>query len=148
MNKQVYDLTPDDIAANAVWVFPMDDSVEDEASVRPVACGEIIPDGLQRIVRAVFRDAAGRQMPGYIYAGCGTHVEDTRPVAWCGDVCVTFWNGINAPSAGFLDRLSGSGIRWPVTYETCLHGMPLEKGTLDGIYYWTEGSVRCVTNSI
>jgi hypothetical protein len=144
MSKQVYDLTPEDIATHAVWVFPMDDSVIDEASVRPVQLGEDVPDGLQRLTRARFVDANGRCFPGYIYPGAGTKVEDERPVAWCGSLCITFWNGMCVPSAEYLEKISKSNVCWPVTYEADVDGLKSKQGLLDGIYYFADGKVRVV----
>ena len=140
MSKQVYDLTSADIEREAVWVFPMDESVEDEASVRPARRGEVIPDGLQRIVRTFFRDRAGRVLLGYIYPGCGAGVEDARPVAWCGGLCITFWNGMVRPSTGYIKQVSDANLQWPLTYETDADEMLPQKGTLDGVYY-LEGEV-------
>jgi hypothetical protein len=144
MNKQVYDLTAADIQNEAVWVFPMDESVEDEASVRPMRRGEIVPDGLQRIVRAIFRDRAGRVLPGYIHPDCGVGVEDARPVAWCNELCITFWNGMVEPSAGYLERIRAAGLQWPLTYETDAVEVQPQQGTLDGVYYLDGDTVRCV----
>jgi len=144
MKKQVYDLTPADLAAHATWVFPMDELVEDEATVRPLGAGEIIPSGIQRIVRAAFRDASGKVFPGYVYTEAGSQVEDSRPVAWCDSVCITFWNGVAEPSPEFRHSVHRSGIRWPVTYETLVDGAPSQTGKLDGLYYVSGGSVRCV----
>ena len=143
MSKQVYDLTPEDIATHAVWVFPMDDSVNDEASVRPVQLGEDVPDGLQRLARARFVDATGRCFPGYIYPGAGTKVEDVRPVAWCGPLCITFWNGMRAPSGDYLENISKANVSWPVAYETDVDGLASQQGLLEGIYYLADGKVCC-----
>jgi hypothetical protein len=122
----------------------MDESVEDEASVRPVRGGEVVPDGLQRIARAVFRDRAGRALPGYIYPDCGSGVEDTRPVAWCDELCITFWNGMTEPSPDYLARIKDARLQWPLTYETDAHGLQPQMGTLDGVYYLDGNVVRCV----
>src|SRR5688572_12575758 len=97
MTKQLHELTAADIEKNPICVFPMDESVEDETSIRPVEPGEIVPDGLQRIVRCVFRDQVGQSLLGYLYADVGNRVEDVRPVAWSGSLCITFWNGMVDP---------------------------------------------------
>lgn len=144
MSKQVDDLTPADIERDAIWVFPMDESVADEASVRPVRSGEVVPDGLQRIVRTVFRDRSGRVLPGYIHPGCGSAVEATRPVAWCGALCITFWNGMIPPSPSYLEEIRAAGLRWPLSYDTDADGLQPQRGTLDGIYYLDGKDIRCV----
>jgi hypothetical protein len=144
MSKQVYDLAAADIENDAVWVFPMDESVQDEASVRPVRRGEIVPDGVQRIVRAVFRDKSGRVLPGYIYPGCGSGVEDARPVAWCNELCITFWNGMIEPAPSYLERIRDAGLQWPLTYATDADEVQRQEGNLEGVYYWDRDTVRCV----
>lgn len=144
MSKQVYDLTAADLDSDPIWVFPMDESAEDEASVRPIRHGEVVPDGLQRIVRAVFRDGAGRVLPGYIYPGCGSGVEDARPVAWCNDVCITFWNGMMEPSPNYLGQIREAGLHWPIAFETDVDGLQRQSGTLAGVYYLDGKAVRCV----
>lgn len=151
MSKQVYDLTAADLEREPVWVFPMDESVEDEASVRPVRRGEVVPDGLQRIVRAVFRDGGGRVLSGYIYPGFGSCVEGVRPVAWCNELCITFWNGMIEPSPSYLDRIRDLGLQWPIAYETDEDGLPPQMGTLAGVYYnrgheWQPAGAPVLTN--
>jgi hypothetical protein len=144
VTKQVYELTAADLEREAVWVFPMDESVEDEASVRPLRPGEVVPDGIQRIVRAVFEDATSKVFPGYIYPGSGGSVEDTRPVAWCGNLCITFWNGMIEPSRTYLDQIKSANIQWPLTYETDAAEAANQAGSLNGVYYLDGDSIRCV----
>lgn len=144
MTKQVYELTAADLERHPVWVFPMDDSVEDEASLRPVKRGEIVPDGLQRIGRAVFTDGIGRSWTGYMYLGGGVDVEDARPVAWCNDVCITFWNGMIAPSREYLVRIRDAGIQWPVHFRTDADGVEARSGMLAGVYFMDGKAVRLV----
>ena len=147
MTKQVYDLTPGDIESSPIWVFPMDHSVEDELSVRALKSGEIVPDGLQTIVRCVFRDAAGRELPGYLYPGGGDAVEEVRPVAWFGSVCITFWNGMIEPTRDYLDEIRGTGLAWPIDYESVVDDVPVHRGVLDGLYFFDGDCVRCVAAS-
>lgn len=144
MSKQVYELTAADLEREPIWVFPMDDSVEDEASVRPLRCGEVVPDGVMRIVRAVFTDREGRVLPGYIYPGYGSGVAETRPVAWCNDICITFWNGISEPSPAYLDRIREVGLKWPITYTTDVDGLEPQVGKLAGVYYLDGRAIRGV----
>jgi len=137
-------LTAADLERYPIWVFPMDQSVEDEASVRPVQPGEVVPDGLQTIVRCVFRDRSGRELPGYLYASGVEKVEDVKPVAWCGSLCVTFWNGIIEPSSTYVAEIKNSGLSWPVSYETIAEGFPVQRGTLNGVYFREGNVIRCV----
>ena len=113
MTKQVYELTAADLERYPVWVFPMDDSVEDEASVRPVKRGEIVPDGLQRIGRAVFTDGRGRSWPGYMYLGGGVDVEDARPVVWCRSSRVQKQNEL------MNNKTTPFGVSFPTSMTAC-----------------------------
>lgn len=144
MIKQVWDLTPADLESNAIWVFPMDESVEDEASVRPVRDGELASDRIQLIARAIFRDQGGRLLPGYIYPGCGSGVEDTQPVAWSDSLCITFWNGFIKPSPDYVKEIRCAGLQWPLSYEIDADGVKPQHGSLDGIYYLEGNVVRCL----
>lgn len=145
MSKQVYDLTAADLKGEPIWVFPMDDSVEDEASVRPVRRGEVVPDGVLKIVRTVFKDGRGRVLPGYIYPGYGSGVEDARPVAWCNALCISFWNGIVEPSPSYIAQVRAAGLQWPIAYETDADVFPPQIGMLAGVYYYMDGKdVRLV----
>ena len=145
MSKQIHDLTASDLDEYPTWLFPMDESVEDETSVRPIVRGEIVPDGLQRIVRAVFRDQTGRTFRGYVYFATGSNVEDTRPVAWLAGVCITFWNGMVRPEDDYVLRAKMLGLKWPVTFATNAPGAPCQQGSLSGIYYWDGSSVQCIS---
>lgn len=52
-DKQIYELAIDDLASFGVWYFPMDESAEDELTVRPLIDKETCTDA-QIIVRASF----------------------------------------------------------------------------------------------
>lgn len=146
MDKQIYDLTSDDIIRHSCWYFPMDESVEDEATVRPLFEGESVPDGLQMIVRCRFTDALERSFVGYAYSDEGSTVECSRPVAWLDGVCVTFWNGMLEPSSEYLQEVRTvlPGRAWPVRYESDpAAGVVVTSNPLVGLYY-AEGAVtRC-----
>jgi len=66
-DKQVYDLTARDIEEHGVWYFPMDETVENELTVRPVLTREPIDIGFQIIVRTWFETRDGARNVGYIY---------------------------------------------------------------------------------
>ena len=57
-DKQVYELTIDDLDSCSVWFFPMDETVEDESTVRPLAEQEACSD-FQIIVRTDFHGESG-----------------------------------------------------------------------------------------
>lgn len=52
-DKQVCELTIDDLGSYSVWFFPMGDTVENELTIRPLAEQETCSD-FQIIVRADF----------------------------------------------------------------------------------------------
>src|SRR5262245_57919888 len=135
--KQIYELTPSDLASHPVWFFPMDDTVEDEASVCPVADGSDIPSGLQAIIRADFVDALGRSYPGYVYAVDEDTVDYVRPVLWAGEHCITFWEGMLPPAPEYITLVSALFRRdaWPIRYVVDPSGGLGERhGRLEGIY--------------
>ena len=96
MDKQVFDLTPRDFDETPVWFFPMDDSVEDEETVRPAEDASQIDD-FQVVVKTHFYDQEGNGYLGYIYWGSPEKVEYLKPVMFFsddGESGLTFWNGM------------------------------------------------------
>jgi hypothetical protein len=144
VSKQVNDLAAQDLERHPIWVFPMDQSVEDEASVRPVEHDEIVPDGMVTIVRCIFRDQSGRQMFGYVYPRHRDDVDERLPVAWCGSLCITFWNGMREPSPSYVATVVSANLQWPLSYQTDTERAPACAGKLDGLYYLQEDRVRCI----
>jgi len=143
MDKQIYDLAPSDLINSPLWFFPMDETVEDEATARPVVRGQGIPDGLQMIVKCHFEDATGRSYLGYVYPGEAQDVETARPVLWAADLCVTFWNGMIEPTEAYVAKVAAAipSAAWPIRYasEAGL-GVPVMSGVLEGLYF-VDGSV-------
>jgi hypothetical protein len=93
-DKQVYELAIDDLAYFGVWYFPMDESVEDELTVRPLLEKEACADA-QIIVRTSFVGADGSSYLGYLYWDGSGKVEYLKPVILLEDgSSVTFWNGM------------------------------------------------------
>lgn len=146
-HKPIYELTADDLERAAVWVFPMDESVDDETWVRAVQPGELVPSGLQIVARARFFDQRGQSFPGYLYPGCGDGVESTRPVMWIDGLCLTFWNGMFHPNAQFISDIQQARLSWPLSFQTTAAGLPPQNGILRGVYYldFDNGQIRCVT---
>lgn len=82
MFKQIYDLTLSDLMMFSVWYFPMDETVEDELSIRPCTGSAEEIENFQVIVRTSFKDASGSKYIGYIY-WCGTDdVSVCQPVLY------------------------------------------------------------------
>lgn len=145
MDKQIYDLTPDDLSESPMWYFPMDATVEDEATVRPVQPRQRVPSGLQMIVRCRFEDASGRVYPGYVYVDDTQSVEAARPVLWAGQLCVTFWNGMVKPKREYLARVARAipAGAWPIRYRSEANlCVPVMSGFLEGIYFIEDSDVR------
>ncbi len=145
LEKQVYDLTKNDINQHSAWYFPMDDSVEDELTVRPFNSGELSGD-FQIIVRTVFADSKGKEYVGYIYWSDPDTIENIKPVLFVdNDNCITFWNGIIKPS--WLDYGSVQQKikkRLPLTYKSdVIANLHALSGTLEGLYYIDDnGNIR------
>ncbi|MCQ6260214.1 MULTISPECIES: hypothetical protein [unclassified Pseudomonas] len=136
-DKQIYELTIDDLASFGVWYFPMDESAEDELTVRPLLDKETCTDA-QIIVRASFVGKNGSSYLGYLYWDGGGEVEYLKPVILLEDGSfVTFWNGMIEPSwADYSARAQElrSGLPFSYISESLLE-LPKISGRLEGLYY-------------
>lgn len=144
-DKQVYDLTAEDLDAYGVWFFPMDESVEDEQTVRPLLEPETDSD-FQVIVRTRFSGADGSHYLGYVH-WCGyDDVSHLQPVLFVADAtCVSFWNGM---LAGSWEALSNDAQRLrtvlPLSYQSePLLGLSSITGRLEGLYYLDTAFAVC-----
>ncbi len=147
MDKQVFDLTPSDLEGHAVWYFPMDESVEDELTVRPLAPAASVPAGLQAIVRTDFTDSKARTYPGYVYWGEELDVEYMKPTMWIDNLCVTFWNGIQKPSSTYVEAVRErlGDAAGPVRYQSqAVGGLGATHGELAGLYHLAESGISCI----
>ncbi len=140
MDKQLYDLEPKDLDKHPVWVFPMDDTVEDEETVRPVTDKMQLED-LQLIVKTKFEDQTGKKYYGYIYWGEPRNVEYLKPVMFFDEIGksgIAFWNGMIEPEDTDFDQAKGilSSKSFPIRFESedTFELYPI-KGELKGIYY-------------
>ena len=145
-DKQVYELTIDDLADFGVWFFPMDDTVEDELTVRPLAEQETCSD-FQIIVRANFFGVSGSVYSGYLYWGSDCLVEYLKPVilSQAGET-ISFWNGIVQPTwdSSEFSNLLRSDL--PISYVSApLLNLPSVRGRLEGLYYLAGDRVCCVS---
>jgi hypothetical protein len=144
LDKQVYELTIDDFDRYSVWFFPMDDTVEDELTVRPLAeqgaCSEF-----QIIVRADFLSVNGSVYCGYLYWSSSAEVEYLKPVVLSDEgEAVTFWNGIVTPAWESSEFASSIRLELPLSYVSePVFGLPSICGKLEGLYYLSDDQVCC-----
>lgn len=146
IRKQVYDLTPSDLALNAVWEFASDeegDEDQDEATVRPFTVDTTVdPSVGMLIVRATFTLNDGSTRNGYLtppFRGDAS-VGVVQPVVVMEQGQVSFWLGMFTPSpeqlAGDYELLqSDADSTFPVQFQSDLrstHG-PIS-GTIVGFY--------------
>ncbi|MFV9654495.1 hypothetical protein ACNFCK_06200 [Pseudomonas sp. NY15366] len=145
-DKQVYELTVDDLAGSGVWFFPMDDSVEDELTVRPLQAVESCADA-QLIVRTNFEGRNGARYLGYLYWDRSGGVEYLKPVVFLDDgSAVSFWSGIAKPSwEEYSDRAQVLRKALPMTYVSdSLLGLPELSGVLEGLGYLDGDTISWV----
>lgn len=146
-DKQIYELDINDLACFGVWYFPMDESAEDELTIRPLLDKETCTDA-QVIVRADFVGRDGSRYLGYLYWDGGVGVDCLKPVILLEDGSfVTFWNGVVEPSwADYPARAQDLSSRLPFSYVSeCLLELPEISGTLEGLYYLKEGNIFWVS---
>ncbi len=145
-DKQIYDLTAQDINQYPVWFFPMDETVEDELTVRPVI-GACLEGDFQVIVRTTFTDSKALQYIGYIYWSTPKVIGHIMPVMFTGvEECITFWSGIRQPSwsvySASQQRLKDA---FPIGYESdATVGLPSLTGTLKGLYFSNNNNVQYI----
>jgi hypothetical protein len=136
-DKKIYELAIDDLACLGVWYFPMDESAEDELTVRPLLDKETCTDA-QIIVRASFVGGDGSSYLGYLYWDGGGEVEYLKPVILLEDgSSVTFWNGMVEPSwADYSARAQELRDELPFSYiSESLFELPKISGRFEGLYY-------------
>lgn len=145
-DKQVYELTIDDLALNGVWFFPMDDSVEDELTVRPLKERESCADA-QIIVRARFDGNNGAKYLGYLYWDDNEGVEYLKPVVLLDDgSAVSFWSGMVKPSwEDYSEKAKELRSALPITYVSePLFGLSEISGVLEGLGYLDNDTVSWI----
>lgn len=134
-DKQVYELTLQDLLEHGVWYFPMDETVEDELTVRPAGPGQGFEQDYQVIVRTTFESREGSRYLGYLYWHASAHVCDSQPVVFVGNSdCIAFWSGIATPPGRIIPRqysASARRCRWPMHRKGCL-GWNLSAGFWKG----------------
>lgn len=96
-DKKIYELTKQDMDSHPIWFFPIDESVDDETSIRP--CLDPTNENLQMVIAAEFIASNGNTYSGYVYHDLSTNsIEYVKPVIFLGGNIVTFWNGMRKPS--------------------------------------------------
>mgnify|MGYP001026836805 CR=1 FL=1 len=146
MDKQVYDLTNDDLVQCGVWFFPMDDSVEDELTVRPLQEAESCTD-YQLVVRAQFKGRNGARYLGYLYWDMDGDIKYLKPVVLFEDgSAISFWSGIVKPSwEECSDKAQTLRNDLPLTYiSEPLLGLPEISGVIEGLGYLEGDTVSWV----
>jgi len=144
-DKQVYELTIDDLDRYSVWFFPMDDTVEDELTVRPLVEQETCSD-FQIVVRADFFGESGAVYRGYLYWDSNAAIEYLKPVVLSdkGDA-VSFWSGIVTPVWESSEFAGSIRSELPISYASePVFGLPSICGKLEGLYYLSDDQVCCV----
>ncbi|WP_124405964.1 MULTISPECIES: hypothetical protein [unclassified Pseudomonas] len=145
LDKQVCELTIDDFDSCNVWFFPMDDTVEDELTVRPL-CEQDACSDFQIIVRADFFGVNGTVYCGYLYWGFNAEVEYLKPVILSDEgKVVTFWSGIVTPAWESSEFACSIRSELPLSYVSePVFGLPSICGKLEGLYYLSDDQVCCV----
>ena len=81
-DKQVCELTIDDLGSYSVWFFPMDDTVEDELTIRP-SPNRKRAQTFRLSFELIFGEN-GSVYCGYLYWDSNLAVEYLRPVVLSG----------------------------------------------------------------
>ena len=140
-DKKVFDLTEDDFGRCHVWFFPMDETVEDELTVRPFL-GSLDED-YQKIIGADFTGADGSKYFGYLYYDLSASgVEYTKPVIFYKDKIITFWNGMIKPSwFDYPNDIQEVKNSLPIGFRSRpAFNLSLIEGELRGLYYLDENN--------
>ncbi len=147
-DKQVYDLTARDIEEHGVWYFPMDETVQNELTVRPVFSRELIDIGFQILVRAWFQTCCGVRYIGYIYWGNSSVIGHLQPVMFVSvDQCINFWNGMSEPIwENYSPELQVIRSDFPISFSSeSVFDLPVVTGVLQGLYSLKDGQVTVST---
>lgn len=145
-DKQVYELTRGDLERCGAWFFPMDDSVEDELTVRQLEEFEPCSD-LQMIVRTRFEGSNGARYVGYLYWDGSGDVGLLKPVLFLEDgSAVSFWSGLIEPSwEEYPEEVQSLRQAFPITFiSESILGLAEISGVLEGLYYLDGDTVSLI----
>jgi hypothetical protein len=128
IRRQVYELTPQDLASSEVWEFVLDEEGEpdqDEATVRPLSfSGTLDPSAGMFVVAARFRLADGTEMRGYLTppSGGDRGLGTIQPQIVTESGQVGFWCGRCAPDTALAYQLLGRNASsvFPVHFEAAV----------------------------
>ena len=140
MDKNINDITPNDLMEHQAWYFPMDDSVESEEIVRQMP-NDRGPDDCRFILRTDFIDQSSRIFLGYLYWGKPALIEYLQPVLFLapdGNKGLAFWNGMRPPKLSDFEQARGTldAKSFPITYRTVRWPQTdVLEGVLEGIYF-------------
>jgi hypothetical protein len=137
--KQVYELTPTDLAATPVWEFALDEEGEegqDEATVRPFDGPlPLDPSDGMFVVRALFTLADGTSLKGYLTPAVqgDSTLPTVQPIIVTENGQAMFWLGAfpqpNAPAKAYKTLGKAASEVFPLTYES---DIPLVDGPVRG----------------
>ncbi|AQL36733.1 hypothetical protein [Pseudomonas syringae] len=146
-DKQVYELKIEDLTQYEAWFFPMDDTAEDELTVRPLTRSEQSTD-YQIIVRTTFSGKDGSQYLGYLYWDSSEQLEYLKPVILLEDgTAISFWDGMTEPSwENYSEHAKKVRKSLPLSYKSeALSGMPEISGIIEGLGYLDNDKVSWVS---
>ncbi|TKK33442.1 hypothetical protein PspCFBP13528_06975 [Pseudomonas sp. CFBP13528] len=144
-DKQAYELTREDLINFSAWFFPMDATVEDELTVRPLTEKEACT-AFQVLVRTSFVGARGSVYLGFLYWNSIALVEYVKPVILSeGGEAISFWNGIIKPQWNGSEFSASLRADLPISYMSePFVNLPSLRGKLEGLYYLAEDQVCCI----
>lgn len=154
IQKQVYELTADDLVTSPIWKFALDEEGEegqDEATVRPYkTVGPLDPSNGMYVIRAAFTLADGSKMSGYLTPPVqgDESLGTLQPVIVTGGKQVALWFGIVAPNreqlAQIYQALDKNPARvFPLRFasEVPLVDGPIS-GTVPGFLYYEDDQLE------
>lgn len=143
VDKQIYDLNETDLLNCPVWFFPMDETVEDELTVRPGFKREDYEHDKQCIVRTRFETSAGKKCVGYIYWGEPEVIEYLKPAMFLRGACINFWYGMMVPSFDdYIPIMDSPDKEFPIKFKSDeIDGLTSITGVLNGLYFVDDSGV-------
>lgn len=107
MQKQIWDITKEDIENHPVWVFPMSEDVcSDEATVVPACEDDLNGLNSQVVVQCEAIDSKGTKYIGFMYWAKPVCIEHCQPTIWDGENSIGFWFGVQKPDISDLPKIN------------------------------------------
>jgi hypothetical protein len=145
MDKDLVDITAEDLRECPEWYFPMDETVEHEGIARPCLPDVDVSPNLLRIFRCLFVDGLGREFEGFVFYYEDERLSARQPTLWAFGNTFSFWFGIVAPPESDLRRAAEAfpPSAWPIRYRTDPRlGEASMSGEIGGLYYLENGEER------